>query len=56
MTMSLVGEAHTVREFLDEAFSYVNLDWHEYVEWIVAISGLLKWITCSLTQHVQGKI
>jgi GDPmannose 4,6-dehydratase len=26
------GEAHTVREFLDEAFGYVNLDWHDYVE------------------------
>jgi len=26
------GEAHTVREFLDEAFGYVNLDWHPYVE------------------------
>lgn len=25
------GEAHTVREFLDEAFGYVNLDWHDYV-------------------------
>lgn len=26
------GEAHTVREFLDEAFGYVGLDWHKYVE------------------------
>ena len=26
------GEAHTVREFLDEAFGYVGLDWHEYVK------------------------
>ena len=26
------NEAHSVREFLDESFSYVNLDWHEYVE------------------------
>jgi len=25
------GEAHTVREFLDEAFGYVGLDWHDYV-------------------------
>lgn len=25
------GEAHTVREFLDEAFGYVNLDWQDYV-------------------------
>lgn len=25
------GEAHSVREFLDEAFGYVNLDWHDYV-------------------------
>jgi GDPmannose 4,6-dehydratase len=25
------GEAHTVREFLDEAFGYVNLDWKEFV-------------------------
>ncbi len=26
------GEAHSVREFLDEAFGYLNLDWHEYVK------------------------
>lgn len=26
------GEAHSVREFLDEAFGYVGLDWHEYVK------------------------
>jgi GDPmannose 4,6-dehydratase len=26
------GEAHTVREFLDAAFGYVNLDWHDYVQ------------------------
>jgi GDPmannose 4,6-dehydratase len=26
------GEAHSVREFLDEAFSYVGLDWRKYVE------------------------
>jgi GDPmannose 4,6-dehydratase len=26
------GEAHTVREFLDEAFGYIGLDWHEYVK------------------------
>jgi len=26
------GETHTVREFLDEAFGYVGLDWHKYVE------------------------
>lgn len=25
------GESHTVREFLDEAFSYVGLDWVDYV-------------------------
>jgi GDPmannose 4,6-dehydratase len=25
------GESHTVREFLDEAFGYVNLDWHGHV-------------------------
>ncbi len=25
------GEAHSVREFLDESFGYLNLDWHEYV-------------------------
>ena len=25
------GEAHTIAEFLDEAFGYVNLDWHDYV-------------------------
>ncbi|MFQ5615919.1 MAG: GDP-mannose 4,6-dehydratase [Anaerolineales bacterium] len=25
------GEAHSVREFLDEAFGYVGLDWNEYM-------------------------
>jgi GDPmannose 4,6-dehydratase len=25
------GESHTVREFLDEAFGYVELDWRDYV-------------------------
>jgi GDPmannose 4,6-dehydratase len=25
------GESHSVREFLDEAFGYVELDWNEYV-------------------------
>jgi GDPmannose 4,6-dehydratase len=25
------GEAHTVREFLEEAFAHVNLDWRKYV-------------------------
>ena len=26
------GEAHSVREFLDEAFGYVDMDWHNYVK------------------------
>jgi GDPmannose 4,6-dehydratase len=26
------GETHSVREFLDEAFGYVDLDWHNYVK------------------------
>ncbi len=26
------GEAHSVREFLDEAFGYAGADWHEYVK------------------------
>jgi GDPmannose 4,6-dehydratase len=26
------GESHSVREFLDEAFGHVNLDWHDVVE------------------------
>lgn len=26
------GEAHTVKEFVEEAFSYVGLDWRQYVE------------------------
>jgi GDPmannose 4,6-dehydratase len=26
------GETHAISEFLDIAFSYVNLDWHDYVE------------------------
>ena len=25
------GESHSVREFLDEAFGFVDLDWHKYV-------------------------
>src|SRR5499427_6778863 len=27
------GETHSVREFLDETFGYLDLDWREYVEW-----------------------
>ncbi len=26
------GETHSVREFLDEVFGYLDLDWHEHVE------------------------
>ncbi|MFC1693731.1 GDP-mannose 4,6-dehydratase [Candidatus Latescibacterota bacterium] len=26
------GETHTIREFLDEAFDYLDLDWKKYVE------------------------
>jgi GDPmannose 4,6-dehydratase len=26
------GETHSVREFLDESFGYVELDWHDYVK------------------------
>jgi len=26
------GETHSVREFLQEAFAYVNLKWEDYVE------------------------
>jgi GDPmannose 4,6-dehydratase len=26
------GETHSIREFLDEAFGYLNLDWNKYVE------------------------
>ena len=26
------GETHSVREFLDEAFGYLELDWHSYVK------------------------
>ena len=26
------GETHSVRELLDEAFGYVDLDWHDYVK------------------------
>jgi len=26
------GEAHSVKEFLEEAFSYLDLDWRDYVE------------------------
>jgi GDPmannose 4,6-dehydratase len=25
------GETHSVEEFLNEAFGYVDLDWHDYV-------------------------
>ena len=25
------GEAHTIEDFLDEAFSYAGMDWHDYV-------------------------
>jgi GDPmannose 4,6-dehydratase len=26
------GDRHSVREFLDEVFGYLSLDWHKYVE------------------------
>jgi len=26
------GESHSIREFLDEAFGYLNMDWKEYVQ------------------------
>ena len=26
------GESHSVREFVEEVFSYLDLDWHKYVE------------------------
>ena len=26
------GETHSVREFLEEAFSYAGLNWEDYVE------------------------
>ena len=26
------GESHSIREFLEEAFAYVNLDWQDYVK------------------------
>lgn len=26
------GETYTIRQFLDEAFGYIGLDWHEYVK------------------------
>ncbi len=26
------GETHTIKDFLDIAFDYVNLDWHDYVK------------------------
>ncbi len=26
------GQTHSVREFLDEVFGYLDLDWHQYVE------------------------
>ena len=31
-TSSRPDETHSVREFLDEAFGYAGLDWHEYVK------------------------
>jgi len=26
------GESHSIRDFLDAAFGYANLDWHDYVK------------------------
>ena len=26
------GQTHSVREFLEEVFGYLNLDWHQHVE------------------------
>lgn len=30
--MLATGESHSVRELLDQAFSYADLDWRRYVE------------------------
>ena len=29
---SITGETHSVREFLEKTFSYLDLDWEKYVE------------------------
>jgi GDPmannose 4,6-dehydratase len=48
------GEPHSVREFVEEAFSYVGLNWQEYIEidsryfrplevdWLVADSSIAR--------------
>jgi len=38
------GESHSVRELLEETFSYVGLDWNKYVEIDPSTIVLLKWI------------
>ena len=43
------GRTHSVREFLEEAFGYLDLDWKKYVEIDKAIfppdgSGLSSWV------------
>ena len=32
MTVLVTGETYTVKDFLQEAFNVVSLDWNEYVE------------------------
>jgi GDPmannose 4,6-dehydratase len=40
------GEAHSVREFLEEVFSYQNLDWQDFLEIDPAIFAPLRWTSC----------
>ena len=43
------GETHSVREFLDEAFGRLDLDWKQFVEIDRAISGRPRSICSSAT-------
>ena len=50
------GETHSVREFLDEAFSYVGLDWQNMSRSTRSITVRRKWICSSATRAKQKKI
>ena len=44
------GEAHSVRDFLDEAFGYADMDWHKYVEIDPRYFRPTGWIICCATR------
>ena len=50
------GEAHTVREFVEAAFSHAGLDWREYVVDRPRYSAPQRLITCSPTRQGPSEV